>query len=88
MLTPFDRVVEQAKALSPAEQRRLRSLLDEWVASPPPAATEEGFAQELLREGILDQAPLASGGAASCASYQPVEVVGKPVSETIIEERR
>jgi hypothetical protein len=83
----FEKVVEQVKALTSAEQWRLRDLLDVWLAPPPVPMTEDEFEQELAREGVLSVPPPIT----DFTPYQnrkPVEVKGKPVSETIIEERR
>jgi hypothetical protein len=86
--TNFDKVVEMAQALDDAEKWRLRDLLDIWLAPPGPVPTEEELAQEMLREGILDQVPRRERDVASFENYKPIEVKGKPLSETIIEERR
>jgi hypothetical protein len=86
--TDFENVVQLVKALNPAEQWRLRDLLDVWLAPPQAPPTEEELAQELLREGILDHVPPPVRDATSFENYKPVEIEGKPLSETIIEERR
>ena len=84
----FDKVVELARALNDAEKWRLRDLLDAWLAPPGPPMTEEEVDQEMLREGILDHVPPPITDFAHYESFKPVEVKGKPLSETIIEERR
>ncbi len=83
----FNKVVEAVKALTPAEQWRLRDLLDVFLAPPQTAITEEEFEQELVKEGLISVPPPIT----DFTPYQnrkPIEVKGKPVSETIIEERR
>ncbi len=86
--TNFDKVVEMAQALDAAEKWRLRDLLDVWLAPPGPPPTEEELAQEMLREGILDQVASSNRDVSRYENYKPIEVKGKPISETIIEERR
>ncbi len=86
--TNFEKVVKMAQALNDAEKWRLRDLLDVWLAPPGPPPTEEELAEELLRDGILDQVAAPSRDVARFESYKPIAVTGKPVSETIIEERR
>jgi hypothetical protein len=54
----------------------------------PQALAEREFAQELLREGVLDQVPSVSPEPCPFQHFNPVAVAGKPVSLTIIEERR
>jgi hypothetical protein len=89
--TKYDKVVKLAKALSDIEKLRLRNLLDVWLAPPGPPPTEEEVAQELLREGTLDQ--VADRRRATrreieqFESYKPIKVKGKPISETVIEDR-
>jgi len=77
-----------AQALDAAEKWRLRDLLDVWLAPPGPPPTEEELAQEMLREGILDQVASSNRDVSRYENYKPIEVKGKPISETIIEERR
>ena len=89
----FDQVVEQVKTLGHGEQLQLLALLEVWLTGAPrsPTAdpmTEEEFEQEMLREGILDYIPPVDMDVKSFEEWEPVEVKGKPVSETIIEERR
>ena len=86
--TDFERVVETVQALDDTEKRRLRDLLDIWLATPGRVATEEEMDQEMLRAGILDQVPPPDRDTARFENYEPIEVKGKPLSDTIIEERR
>ena len=75
-------------ALNDAEKWRLRDLLNAWLAPPEPPPTEEEVDQEMLREGILDQVAKRTKDVVRFENYKPIEVKGKPISETIIEERR
>ena len=86
--TNFDTVVELVKALDDAEKWRLRDLLDVWLAPPGPPTTEAEVDQELLREGILDQVPPPITDTTPWENRRLIEVKGKPLSETVIEERR
>jgi hypothetical protein len=79
----FEKVAEQIRGMSPAEQRRLRDLLDSYLVP----AREAEFAQEMLREGIFDHVPPAVTDLSPFQDRKPIDVVGKPLSETIIEER-
>ncbi|MBX3000791.1 MAG: hypothetical protein KF893_19880 [Caldilineaceae bacterium] len=49
------------------------------------AAKEQEFLTQLLERGLITHIPT---GKPRDAHFQPVRVQGKPVSETIIEERR
>ena len=86
--TAFEQVVELAKALNPAEQWRLRDLLDIWLEPPGPPPTEEELDQEMLRDGILDHVPPPIKDLTPYQHRKPIDIEGKPLSETIIEERR
>jgi hypothetical protein len=81
--TEFDKVAEQIRGMSPAEQRRLRDLLDRYLAPPG----EEEFAREMLREGLFDHVPPTVPDPPPFPNRKPIAVEGKPLSETIIEER-
>ena len=84
----FDKVVEEVKALSPAEQRQLRALLDMFLAPTRAPMTEDEFAHKLVEFGILSDAKLPITNFTPYQNRQPVETTGKPLSEVILEERR
>lgn len=84
----LDRLIEAAKTLTPDEQRSLRDMVDELLVKSAPTMTEDEFEQHLLKKGIISRIPPRIRDAALYASRKPIEVKGKPVSETIIEERR
>jgi hypothetical protein len=85
---PFDKVVEEVKALSPAEQRQLRSILDTIVAGATAPLTEDEFAHKLVEFGILSEVKLPITDFTPYQNRQPVKTTGKPLSEVIMEERR
>jgi hypothetical protein len=86
----FNQVVEIVKALNPAEQWRLRDLLDVWLEPPHRPLTEEEFERLMVRKGILSvPPPLTPEDIKRFQEWKPVELLkGKPVSETIIAKRR
>ena len=55
------------------------------IAVPP---TEEQFERELMRAGILDEVQPPPRTSKPGRDRKPIEVKGKPLSETIIEDRR
>lgn len=78
-------IVKQIKKLSPAEQQELRTIL----SLARPKATEEDFRHALIAAGLLSSpSPEARARAARRRPFKPVPVRGKPISETLIEERR
>jgi len=84
----FDRLIEEVKTLTPDEQRSLRDKVDELLVKDAPPMTEEEFEQHLLKKGIISRIPPRVRDASFYANRKLIEVEGKPVSETIIEERR
>ena len=84
-------MLNEIKAMTPEEQQQVRAALDAMLPiTPRPPMTEEEFELILVEKGILGgrRRPPSPEEIESFRSYQPVEVKGKPVSETIIEERR
>jgi len=86
MSTNVERVLDQIRALTAEEQAEIRAALSPSVATTP--LTEDEFEQYLLAQGMISSIPSRSLGSAEYGKRKPVEVKGKPVSETIIEERR
>lgn len=88
MSTTLDKIIEEAKELTPAELRRLRETVDSLLSKSSPVMTEGEFAQHLAAKGIITMPSPPAEEDADDDDWEPVEVTGKPVSEMIIEERR
>jgi hypothetical protein len=86
----FDQVWEAVKTLTPRQQRRLRKLLDALRFKHPPLSPEDELQLLLLKDGVIDHIPRPPTEAEIKAfdEYKPVPIEGKPLSETVIEERR
>jgi hypothetical protein len=84
--TQLEQVMEEVKALSPAEQRQLRDWLETVVAPAP--LTEEAFAHHLVALGLLRDVTPPLTDLIPYQDRQPIETAGKPLSEVILEERR
>lgn len=78
-------MLRQVKMLNPDQRRRLREELDNAAAAPAGPTAEEQFEQLLLRDGLVEALPRPASPAS--AGWQPVRIQGKPLSQTIIEER-
>jgi hypothetical protein len=82
-------IVKQIKKLSPADKEKLRSALGPVLPHVRPKATEEDFRKALVAAGLLSSPSAnARAKAGRRRPFTPVPVRGKPVSETLIEERR
>jgi hypothetical protein len=76
-------VLEAVRAMSPEERERVRALLD---ALPDASSSTDTAAQARLQDaGLLGETQARN--ASTRARRSPVEIKGKPLSETIIEER-
>lgn len=84
----LDRLIEEVRALTPDEQRSLRNIVDELLSANGPQMTEEEFEQHLLEKGIISRIPPPITDFTPYRNRKLIEVKGKPLSETIIEERR
>ena len=84
--TSLKQVMEEVKALTPAEQRQLHAWLATVVAPAP--LTEEAFARHLVTIGLLSELPQPLPDLPPSQDRQPIETTGRPLSEVILEERR
>lgn len=88
MSTNVERVLDQIRSLTVEEQQQVRAALNS--VNTKPIMTEDEFEQHLLAAGVISEIPPPPTEAEIEAfrNYKPITVTGKPVSETIIEERR
>jgi hypothetical protein len=86
----YDKVVEQVKKLNRAEQWRLMDLIEMLLDPPPENQTEEEWEQQMLKEGVLDFVPRppTEEDIRRFRAFKPIAIKGKPVSESVIEDRR
>jgi hypothetical protein len=76
-------VLEAVRTMSPEERAQVRALLNKLSGA---SQSSEKSVQARLREaGLLTEAPTRQTTAH--ARHTPVQIKGKPLSETIIEER-
>jgi hypothetical protein len=84
----LDRLVEEVRALTADEKRVLRDRLDSLLGSPQPEISEADFERRLLERGVISSIPAPITDFEPYRNRKLIEVKGKPLSETIIEERR
>ena len=84
----LERAVEVVRALTPAEQRQLRQLMDSWQPSQPgeTLAEQQRLAEALLAKGLLTHIPQDAYTEAARDRHEPIQVAGRPVSETLLED--
>jgi hypothetical protein len=85
-----DRILQEVKALSLPEREQLLSMLGSAQPQPTSQTAEDLAVAAMLRKGIIRQIPPAptAEDIVRYNSWAPVQVEGKPVSESLIEDRR
>lgn len=88
MSTNVERVLDQIRALTAEERQQVRSALNSGDRKS--LITEDEFEQHLLAAGVISKVKpqISEEELARFRAYRPIEVEGKPVSETLIEDRR
>jgi uncharacterized protein involved in exopolysaccharide biosynthesis len=79
-------ILDQLPTLEVDELRQLNQAVQERLAPQEQAQKREAFHQALLASGLVRQ--IKPPRRADDSPRRLIEVQGKPVSETIIEERR
>jgi hypothetical protein len=89
MVSPnVNKILQDAQALSDAERQELRSLLEERSDREEELKRREQIRQALVEKGLVEKQPPQGKDPERFRRWQPVAIKGKPLSETIIEERR
>jgi hypothetical protein len=103
MARDIHKLIEQIKAIPPEDQQRVRAALDAAPAAASEEAfgkeapggelsaderAELRFQERLVSAGLLKEVRPRRRDQRAFDRFQPVRVEGKPLSETIIEERR
>jgi hypothetical protein len=93
MATIVEQMVQQIRTLTAEEQRQIRALLDAEAPQPAGATPEQqrGLAERLFAEGIIENLPAryreGYNPEEDADRHPPVVVQGRPVSETLLEDR-
>ena len=82
----LDQIVKEIKTLAPDERRQLREMLDAMLVPVEEADKRKALHQALRAAGLVTQ--VRQPRATDTPHRRRIKVQGKPVSETIIEERR
>lgn len=87
----LEKVMAEIKALPPDDLREVRTLIDSLLQAPGAGtemSPEDRLDQLLLEAGVISEIPPPITDFTPYENRKPVAVTGKPISETIIEERR
>ncbi len=83
-------IIEEARKLSLAEQRKLVEALTANISQPETGADdrrEQEVLERLVAKGVISEivAPMSDE---EDGEYPPMEIAGEPLSEMIVRERR
>ena len=82
----LDTVLESVKALTPEDQQELRERLDKMLPRDEEEQKMEALHRALVASGLVKEIKTPRGDTPT--ERRLIEIQGKPLSETIIEERR
>ncbi|MEX0713258.1 MAG: hypothetical protein WD278_12965 [Pirellulales bacterium] len=91
MATDIERLIQEIQALPVEDRTRVRKALEGGSAPLRPQsqlAPEPDLQKRLIDAGLLKEFKRPLRDAEAFKSRKPVSIEGKPLSETIIEERR
>jgi hypothetical protein len=91
MSVTLDKIKEEVRTLAPEELKEVRVLVDSLLSEPArPQMTDDEFERYLAAKGVISLPEPSSRAAAEAgfADYEPITVEGRPLSETIVEDRR
>jgi hypothetical protein len=84
----LEEVAAAAQELPRDEQARLLEMLKALWEQSEEKAKRDQILQKMLEDGLITRIPPPIMDGARHRSWKPIEIEGKPISETIIEERR
>ena len=84
----LEKVIEEVKTLPPDDLRKVKTLIDSLLQAPSAEMSPESqLDQLLLQAGVISEIPPPITDFTPYENRRPIEVKGKPISETIIEDR-
>lgn len=87
-----NQLIEEIRLLPPEDRRRIRVAIgDATVDGPselPGLAQSLDYERRLLQWGLIEKLRPRRLDPDEFNRFSPIEICGKPLSETIIEERR
>jgi hypothetical protein len=82
----LERILQEIKTLEPAELWQVQQAIQARLAPADYSPEEEQVLQEMLQVGLLTE--IKPRRTDRQVAYPLVPIQGKPLSETILEERR
>ncbi len=85
MMTPQE-IIKEIQKLPPIQQKEVVDSVSEVTKKT--STSEEEFLQILFAEGVIGNLPDLAKYTDKEDDFEPIEILGKPTSEIVIEERR
>ncbi len=85
MMTPQE-IIREVQMLPAKAQREIINTLSKNVERNDESPTEEEIAQLMLKSGAISEIP-PDWNKPETDDFEPIEIKGKPLSETILEDR-
>lgn len=82
----LNQILNQLEALEPEELQELNQAIQKYLVTKDKDTVETKFHQALLTSGLIKQ--LKESSSTQQTKRRLIQIQGKPISETIIEERR
>jgi len=80
--------LEEAREVAEQLANYLREREGAALASDETEAREDEFERQLLTKGVISHIPTRDETDEEFDKFEPIEVAGEPLSETIVRERR
>jgi hypothetical protein len=80
--------LDEAREVARRLEKYLREREGATLATEGTEGREDEFERQLLAKGVITQIPTRDETDEEFDKFDPIEVVGEPISETIIRERR
>ncbi|MEP0854828.1 hypothetical protein [Trichocoleus sp. DQ-U1] len=85
-LITLNQILKQMETLETKEIKQLNQIIQEYLAEREKTINKAAFHQALINSGLVKQ--IKPPAYQPIAERQLIKVEGKPVSKTLIEERR
>jgi hypothetical protein len=80
--------LDEAREVAERLANYLREQESEELATEETEVPEDEFERQLLAKGVISHIPTRDETDEEFDKFEPIEVAGEPLSETIIRERR
>jgi hypothetical protein len=88
MSSGISKIMQEVKALKESEREELRRMLNEQAAPKANPGSVDAVRGAMVADGLVSHVATRRKDLSRFRGWQPVAIKGKPLSETIIEERR